>query len=63
MSAVDGSRLLDVQRLAGGDADRVIDDDDPAYVPAARECMSDGATDVSGSDDAGSRHESVEYSS
>ena len=33
VSAVDGARLLDVQRLAGGDADRVIDDDDRRTCP------------------------------
>ena len=61
--AVDGACLQDVQGLAGGHAGCVIDEDDFADVLVSRKRVSGRATQFSSSDDANSRHESVEYSS
>ena len=61
--AVDGPCLQNVQSLASGDTGCVIDEDDSADALVSCERMSGRATQFSGSDDANSRHESVEYSS
>jgi hypothetical protein len=61
--AIDGSRLQNVEGLAGGYTGCVIDEDDSADVLVSRERVGGRATQFSSSDDANSRHESVEYSS
>jgi hypothetical protein len=63
MATVDRASLLDVQCLSGRNSRRIVNDDDTASAFLARERVSDGAAQFSGSDDANGRHESVEYSS
>ena len=62
MRSLNGSRLLDIQCLSRRYARCIVDDDDPAYMLATRERMGGRAAQLSSSDDANSRHESVEYS-
>jgi hypothetical protein len=63
VKAIDGARLLNVERLAGRDLPLGIDEQHTRHALAARQRMGCCAGDVSGADDANGRHETVEYSS
>jgi hypothetical protein len=49
--------LLHVERLARGDRRAIVDDDDAADPAARRECMHDGATQISSADDGHGGHD------
>jgi hypothetical protein len=59
MKSLDGSGLLDVERLAGGDLSNAVDQHDPSDTFAARERMRNGAAEFAGSEDASGRHDPV----
>ena len=61
MKSIDRARLLNVERLAGGDRARRVDQHARADTLAARERVRDGAAELAGADDADGRHESVGY--
>jgi hypothetical protein len=59
----DRSRLLDVERLSRCHTRGVIDEHDPRHTLAARKRVRDSPAEIPGPDDAGGRHQLLEYSS